>query len=102
MIGKLREVFCVEVVGHFDHHACLVLDRVGVGGEVVAPGLRVSGVTERAVDAEVALVLMHDLDDFVPSDVFGKSLDVGWIGTRPSGWSRGLCCGRVLSQGNRG
>ena len=39
------------------------------------------------VDAEVALILMHELDDFVAGDVFGKSLDVGWIRTRAPGWS---------------
>ena len=101
-IAQLSEIFGVEIVGHSNHHARLVLDRVGVGGEVVAPGLRVSGVTERTVDAEVALILMHDFDDFVSGDVFGKGLDVGGIWTRAPGWSRGLRCGRVLSQGKMG
>ena len=103
MIGELRDVFRVELVGHSDHKARLVLDGVGVGGEVVAPGLGVSGVAEFALDAEVAFVLMHDLDDFVSGDVFGKDLDVGWIGARAPGWSRGLRggsgCGRFLSEG---
>ena len=103
-VAQLCEVFGVEVVGHFDHHACLVLDRIGVGGEVVALGFRVSGVTERTVDAEVALVLVHDLDDFVACDVFGKNLDVGWIGAWTPRGSGGLRrgSGRFLSQGNRG
>ena len=105
MIGELREVFRVEVVGHFDHQARLVLDRVGIGGEVVAFGLGVTGVAEFAFDAEVALVLMHDFDDFVAADVFRKDLDVGWIGARASGLARrcglrgGSGCGRFLSQG---
>ena len=108
VVAELREVFSVEVVGHFDHQARLVLDRVGVGGEVVAPGLRVSGVTERTVDAEVALILMHDFDDFVSGDVFGKGLDVGGIRTRSSGRARrrGLGWGSLgsgfLSQSNVG
>ena len=105
-VAQLCEVFGIEVVGHLNHHAGLVLDRVGIGGEVVALGLRVSGVTERTVGAEVALILMHDLDDFVSGNVFGEDLDIGWIGTRSSGRSRGLRCGsrggRVLSQDNMG
>ena len=102
--AQLRQVFGVEIVGHFDHQARLVLDGVGIGGEVVAPGLGVSGVAEFALDAEIALVLMHDFDDFVAGDVFGKSLDVGWVGARAPGWSRGLGRGSrsVLSQGNMG
>jgi hypothetical protein len=103
VIAQLCEEFSVEVVGHFDHQAGFFFDRVCIGGEVVASGRRVSGVTEFALDAEVALILMHELDDVVSGDVFGKSLDVGWIGTRPSGWSCGLACRSggwsVLSEG---
>jgi hypothetical protein len=105
-VFQLRQVFCVEVIGHSDHHARGILDRVGVGGEVVAFRLRVSGMTEPTVDTEVALILMHHRDDLVSGDVFGKSLDVGWIGARASWWSRGLRCGsgggRFLSQGEMG
>jgi hypothetical protein len=56
---ELREVFCVEVVGHFDHQARLVFDRIGIGGEVVLPGFGVAGVAELAFDTEVALILMR-------------------------------------------
>jgi len=93
-VFQLRQVSGVEIIGHSDHHARGILDRVGVGGEVIALRLRVSGVTEPTVNAEVALVLMHHLDDFVSGDVFGKDLDVGWIGARTSGWSGCLCGGR--------
>jgi len=93
VVGELREVFCVDVVGHFDHQARLVFDRIGIGGEVIFSGFGVAGVAELAFDTEVALVLMHHFDDFVSGDVFGKRFDVGWIGTRASGWSCGLCCG---------
>jgi hypothetical protein len=121
VVGQLIEVFGVEVVGHFDHEAGGVLDRIRIGGEVVAFGLWISGVAELAVDTEVALILMHDLDDFVAGDVFRKGLEVGWIGARASGWARGLSgggwsgrgwsgrgwsgrgwSGRGLGQGNRG
>lgn len=103
VIAQLGEEFGVEVVGHFDHEASFLFDRVCIGGEVVASGRRVSGVTEFALYAEVALILMHELDDVVTGDVFGKSLDVGWIGTRASGWPcglRGWCLsGSVLGEG---
>jgi hypothetical protein len=103
VIAQLGEEFSVEVVGHVDHQASFLFDRVCIGGEVVASGRRVSRVTVFALDAEVALILMHELDDIVSGDVFGKSLDVGRIGTRASGWSRGLrgwCwSGSVLSEG---
>jgi hypothetical protein len=102
VIAQPGEEFGVEVVGHFDHQAGFVFDWIGIGGKVVASGRRVSGVTVFALDAEVALILMHELDDLVSSDVFGKGLDVGWIGTRASG-SRLLLRrswgGSVLSQG---
>ena len=80
-VGQLCEVFGVEVVGHFDHQTGFVLDRVCIGGEVVAFGLWVAGVAEFAFDTEVALILMHELDGLVAGDVFGENLDVGGIGT---------------------
>jgi hypothetical protein len=89
-IAYLGEVFGVEVSGHSDHHAGLVFDRVRVGGEVVAPGLGVSGVAELAFHAEVSLILMHEFDDLVSGDVFGESLDVGGIGTWAPGRPGGL------------
>jgi hypothetical protein len=41
-------------------------------------------MTEPAVNTEVALILMHHLDDIVSGDVFGEHFDVGWIGARAS------------------
>ena len=114
VVAQLIEVFGVEVFGHFDHEAGGVLDRIGIGGEVVAFGLRISGVAELAVDTEVALILMHEFIDLVSGDAFGKRFAVGWIGARASGRVRGLGrwgwsgrdwrvrSGRGLSQGNRG
>ena len=93
VIAELGEVFCVELVGHFDHEARLVLDGVGVGGEVVAFGLRISCMAELAVDTEVALILMHEFIDLVSGDAFGKRFEVGWIGARASGWPRDLSGG---------
>jgi len=84
-VTQLREVLPVEVVGHPDHDASLLLDRICIGGEVVALGLGVACVAVFTIRAEVALVLTHELDDFVAGDVFGKSLDVGGIGTWTAG-----------------
>jgi hypothetical protein len=50
-------------------------------------------VAELALNTEVALILMHHLDDIVSGDVFGEHFDVGWIGARASRRSRGLRCG---------
>ena len=88
VIGELREVFGVEVVGHLDHQARLVFDRIGIGGEVHFFGFGISGMAELAFDTEVALILMHCFHDFVAGDVPGESFDVGWIGTRASRRSR--------------
>src|SRR6202522_1293820 len=97
-VGQLREVGGVEVVGHFDHQAGFVFDRVCIGGEVVAFGLGVACVTVLALNAERALVLMHDLDDLIAGEVFGKNLEVGWVGTRASWWPCDLRRRSVLSQ----
>jgi hypothetical protein len=101
-IGQLREVVGVEIVGHFDHESGLVFDRVRVGGEVVALGLRVASVAVLTLNAERAFVLVHDVDDLISGEGFGKNLEVGRVGTRSAGWSRGLCRrsggGSVLSQ----
>lgn len=91
-VGQLCEIFRVEIVGHFDHQTGFVLDRVGIGGEVVAFGRSVAGVAEFAFDTEVALILMHELDGLVAGDVFGENLDVCGIGTWSAGWSGGLRC----------
>ena len=80
-IAQLGEVFGVEIGGHFDHDAGFFFDGIRIGGEVVALGLLVPGVAECAFDTKVPLVLMHEFDDVVASDVFRKSLDVGGIGT---------------------
>jgi len=93
-ISQLREVVGVEIVGHFDHQAGLVFDRVRVGGEVVAFGLWVASVAVLALNAECAFVLMHDVDDLISGEGFGKSLEVGWVGTRASRRSCGLRRGR--------
>ena len=87
--GQLREVVGVEVVGHFDHQTGFVFDRVCIGGEVVAFGFGVARVAVFALNAECAFVLMHDFDDLIAGEGFGKDLEVGWVGTRPS-WSCGL------------
>ena len=51
VVFQLREVFGVDVFGHFDHQARFFFDRICVGGEVVAFGLRVFGVAKFAFDA---------------------------------------------------
>ena len=100
-IGQLREIVGVEVVSHFDHQAGFVFDRVCIGGEVVAFGLRVPSVTVLTLNAERAFVLMHDVDDLISGEGFGKNFEVGRVGSRAS-WSRGLGCrgggGRILGQ----
>ena len=67
-VSQLREVSGVEVVGHFDHQAGLVFDRVCIGGEVVAFGFGVARVAVFALNAECAFVLMHDFDDLIAVD----------------------------------
>ena len=62
--------------------ATFFFDGIRIGGEVVALGLRVPGVAECAFDTKVPLILMHEFDDVVASNVFRKRLDVGGIGTR--------------------
>jgi hypothetical protein len=92
-VADLGEISGVDVGSHFDHDAGRFFDRVCVGGEVVALGIGVAEVTEGTLDPEVALELMHELVEIVAGDVFGKSFDVGWIGTGAPGWSCGLGCG---------
>jgi hypothetical protein len=99
--AQLGEVFRVEVVRHFDHEAGCVLERVCIGGEVVAFRLGVAGVAESTFDAEVGFVLMHEFVDVVAGDVFRKSLDIGWSGLGTMRRSRGLWRSWVLSEGER-
>ena len=47
-------------------------------------------MAEFTVDTEVALILVHELVDLVSGYGFGKNLEIRWIGTWPSGRSRGL------------
>src|SRR5215813_12630835 len=91
VIAELCEEFVVEVVGHFDHEASFFFDRVCVRGEVVAVGRGVASVAEGTFDAEIAFVLMHELDDVVSSDVFGENLDVDWFWARAARRPGGLC-----------
>ena len=98
-IGQLGQVFGVDVVGHPDHHARLLFDRIRIGGEIGAFCLRVACVTEGAFDAEVTLVLVHKSNDLVSRDVFGESLDVGGIGTRSAGLTGPWGLGRRWSSG---
>ena len=68
-VAQLRQEFGVEVVGHADHGTGCLLDRVCVGGEVIALGLGILGVAEFAFDAEVAFIPVHELHDIVAGNV---------------------------------
>ncbi len=92
VVAELRKIFGIDVVGHSNLDASLVLDGICIGGEVVALGFGVAGVAELAFVSQVSFVLAHELDEVVAGDVLGQGLDVGRFGARSSGWSRCLRC----------
>ena len=90
MIGELRQVFRVDIVGHFDHQAALSLTGFASEAKSLRLCFRVAGMAELTLDTEVAFVLAHELDDIVACDVFAEHSGC-W-----SDSGAGLCADQLL------
>ena len=110
-VRNFRDVFGVDGLDHFHHHARRSFLRLGVVGKV-EPGppvrckvLRVCSVACAAFGAELGFPLMHQLVHLLAGHGFGQDLKVGWRRSRRmravlcrSCW----CSGWRLSESGRG